>query len=64
MENEQDSPRKVRRRIETADGQKVFLFRYDNPEVPNRNPNSEVSRDELVGGWFTDSPESLKSWYS
>lgn len=46
-------------RIETADGTHVYLFRYDNPSAQNRNPNSEVSSDELVGRWFTDLPESL-----
>lgn len=46
-------------RIETAEGNHVLLFRYDNPQAPNRNPNSLVSRDELAGRWFTDSPNTL-----
>ncbi len=47
-------------RIQTLDGQRVFLFRYENPQSENKNPNSSVSKDELVGNWFTDSPKSLK----
>ncbi|GEM_PF-5070564 len=62
MEDGYDVPRETNRRIETADGERVFLFRYDNPQVPNRNPNSEVSHEDLVGKWFTDSPESLKTY--
>lgn len=61
MEGGLDSS-KTARRIETADGKRVFLFRYDNPQVPNRNPNSQTSQDELVGKWFTDSPVSLASY--
>lgn len=59
MEVDIDSTKDVSGRIETADGIHVLLFRYDNPAGPNRNPNSMVSKDELVGGWFTDSPDSL-----
>lgn len=61
MEGGLDSS-KTAQRIETADGKRVFLFRYDNPQVPNRNPNSQTSQDELVGKWFTDSPASLASY--
>jgi len=61
MEVGQDNPREADKRVETADGKRVYLFRYDNPKAPNRNPNSVVSREELIGRWFTDTPESLKS---
>lgn len=59
METGVDGPKDTSARIETADGNHVLLFRYDNPEAPNRNPNSEVSQEDLVGRWFTDLPESL-----
>lgn len=59
MEIEGASPEDISDRIETANGQNIFLFRYDNPQVPNRHPNSMVSQDELIGKWFTDSPQSL-----
>jgi hypothetical protein len=59
MEGGQDSPKPVENRVETADGNKVVLFRYDNPEAQNKNPDSEVSRPSLVGSWFTDSTYSL-----
>lgn len=59
MEAGIDSAKDVSGRIETADGTRFLLFRYDNPGAPNRNPNSMVSKDGLVGRWFTDSPETL-----
>lgn len=49
-------------RIESQNNQDVFLFRYENPNSENRNPNSSVSQDELVGSWFTDSPSSLRDY--
>lgn len=49
-------------RIETPDGNSVYLFRYDNPDVPNPHPNSETSKDELVGKWFTDSTDALRTY--
>lgn len=58
MENGFDSPPPH----DATAGSSVLLFRYDNPTVPNGHPNSDTSRDELVGRWFTDSPESLKSY--
>lgn len=49
-------------RVETEDREKVFLFRYENPNSENRNPNSVVSKAQLVGGWYTDSPSSLRDY--
>jgi hypothetical protein len=48
--------------IETPDGEHIFVFRYENPNVKNNHPNSETSRDELVGGWFTHSLNSLRTY--
>jgi len=62
MESGYDTPQENKERIESIDGNRVFLFRYDLPQAPNINPNSEVSRDELVGSWFTDSTKSLKTY--
>lgn len=59
MEGGLDSPSPT---TETTGRGSVFLFRYDNPQVPNRNPNSDTSKDNLIGRWFTDSPKSLKDY--
>lgn len=50
----------LKQRVESPDGTKVFLFRYENPNAPRQS--SEDARDELVGTWFTDSPKSLKTY--
>jgi hypothetical protein len=47
-------------RVETPDGKRVFLFRYENPQAPRES--SGDSRDQLVGSWFTDSPKNLKTY--
>jgi hypothetical protein len=59
---ERTVPQERQDRVETPDGQSVFVFRYDNPEILNRNPNSPVSQDELVGKWFTDSLSALETY--
>lgn len=48
--------------LETADGKSIYLFRYDNSDAPNRNSNSEVSHEDLLGTWFTDSLNSLETY--
>ena len=50
----------LKHRVESPDGTKVFLFRYENPNAPRQS--SGDARDELVGTWFTDSPSSLKTY--
>lgn len=63
MDDGFDSPKPQEgSRIETADGQKVFLFRYENPSSVNNAPNSAVSQEAIVGGWFTDSIINLKDY--
>jgi hypothetical protein len=60
IDNPTENSQAVSQRIETADGTKVFLFRYENPQAPRTS--SGDSRDQLVGSWFTDSPKSLKTY--
>lgn len=48
--------------IETPNGKNIYLFRYDNPSVKNNHPNSQTSKPELVGKWFTDSLMLLKTY--
>lgn len=47
-------------RVETPDGKRVLLFRYENPQAPRES--SGDSRDEFVGSWFTDSLKNLKTY--
>ncbi len=40
----------------------VLLFRYENPNIPNPNPNGVTSHKDLIGRWFVDDPQDLKSY--
>lgn len=48
--------------IETSDGRSVYMFRYENPEGPKRNLDATVSKEGLVGRWFTDSAFSFVNY--
>lgn len=49
------TPKSADKRI-LRDGN-VLLFRYENPEV-----SSSTFHPDLVGHWFTDNPDSLKTY--
>lgn len=62
MENTAEiSPPETQDRVESNDGSYVYLFRYDNPGS-NDGSHSNTTREDLIGKWFTDSPESLKTY--
>ena len=61
-EGPKPEPKELAQPIETPDRKAIYVFRYDNPNYPNRNPNTSTSKDEIVGKWFTDSLGSLKTY--
>jgi len=60
IDNPTENSQAISQRIETANGRKVLLFRYENPQAPRESSGDAL--DELVGTWFTDSPKSLKTY--